>query len=85
MHIVQGMDQDTLELIERRPTGRTFHRYFNPGREFEPGAQEVTGLTLEFLADKQPSLKGKNPADFVDARFVRKLEEEGFFKKFSKK
>jgi DNA polymerase-3 subunit epsilon len=41
-----------VELIERRPTGRTFHRYFNPGREFEPGAQEVTGLTLEFLADK---------------------------------
>ena len=41
-----------VELIERRPTGSTFHRYFNPGREFEPGAQEVTGLTLEFLADK---------------------------------
>jgi DNA polymerase-3 subunit epsilon len=41
-----------VELVERRPTGRRFHRYLNPGREFEPGAQEVTGLTLEFLADK---------------------------------
>jgi DNA polymerase-3 subunit epsilon len=41
-----------VELIERRPTGRTFHCYLNPDREFEPGAQEVTGLTLEFLADK---------------------------------
>ena len=41
-----------VELVERRPTGRTFQRYLNPGREFEPGAQEVTGLTLEFLADK---------------------------------
>ncbi len=41
-----------VELLERRPTGRTFHRYLNPDREFEPGAQEVTGLTLEFLADK---------------------------------
>lgn len=41
-----------VELVERRPTGRTFQRYINPGREFEPGAQEVTGLTLEFLADK---------------------------------
>ncbi|WP_242108168.1 DNA polymerase III subunit epsilon [Luteimonas aquatica] len=41
-----------IELIERRPTGRTFHHYINPLREFEPGAQEVTGLTLEFLADK---------------------------------
>lgn len=41
-----------VELQERRRTGRTFHRYLNPEREFEPGAQEVTGLTLEFLADK---------------------------------
>src|SRR5690606_18270746 len=41
-----------VELLERRPTGRTFHRYLNPDREFEAGAQEVTGLTLEFLADK---------------------------------
>ncbi len=41
-----------VELVERRPTGRTFQCYLNPDREFEPGAQEVTGLTLEFLADK---------------------------------
>lgn len=41
-----------VELIERRPTGRTFQRYLNPECQFEPGAQEVTGLTLEFLADK---------------------------------
>ena len=41
-----------VELVERRPTGRSFHCYLNPDREFEPGAQEVTGLTLEFLADK---------------------------------
>ena len=43
-----------VELLERRPTGRTFHRYLNPGPgcQFEAGAQEVTGLTLEFLADK---------------------------------
>ncbi|MGH8084145.1 MAG: DNA polymerase III subunit epsilon [Lysobacter sp.] len=41
-----------VEFVERRPTGRTFHRYLNPDREFEQGAQEVTGLTLEFLADK---------------------------------
>lgn len=41
-----------VELLERRPSGRTFHRYLNPEREFEQGAQEVTGLSLEFLADK---------------------------------
>ena len=43
-----------IELLERRPTGRRFQRYLNPGREMEPGAQEVTGLTLEFLRDKPP-------------------------------
>lgn len=41
-----------VELLERRPTGRSFQCYLNPDREFEQGAQEVTGLTLEFLADK---------------------------------
>ncbi len=41
-----------IELLERRPTGRSFHCYLNPDREFEQGAQEVTGLTVEFLADK---------------------------------
>ena len=41
-----------VEFVERRPSGRTFHRYLNPRCEFEAGAQEVTGLTLEFLADK---------------------------------
>jgi ABC-type nitrate/sulfonate/bicarbonate transport system substrate-binding protein len=42
-------------------------------------------FVLDFLAEKQPGLKSKNPADFVDTRFLRKLEEEGFFKKFSTK
>jgi|SRR5690606_6701032 len=41
-----------VELVERRPTGRTYHQYLNPDCAFEQGAQEVTGLTLEFLADK---------------------------------
>ena len=42
-------------------------------------------LVLDFLADKHPRLKVKNPGDCVDARFLHKLEEEGFFKKFSTK
>lgn len=41
-----------VEMLERRPSGNNFHRYLKPNCEFEPGAQEVTGLTLEFLADK---------------------------------
>lgn len=41
-----------IELLQRRPSGRRFHRYLNPECEFEAGAQEVTGLSLDFLADK---------------------------------
>ena len=41
-----------VELLERRPTGNTYHQYINPQRNFEQGAAEVTGLSVEFLADK---------------------------------
>jgi len=41
-----------VELLERRKTGRTFQRYLNPDRDMELGAQEVTGLSREFLSDK---------------------------------
>ena len=41
-----------IELVERRPSGRHFHYYLNPQRDIDVGAQQVTGLTLEFLADK---------------------------------
>ena len=41
-----------VELLERRPTGRKFHRYLNPDRESEPGALRVHGLTSEFLSGK---------------------------------
>ena len=41
-----------VELQDSQPTWRTFHRYLNPERELELGAEEITGLTREFLADK---------------------------------
>jgi len=56
-----------VELVERRPTGRTWQQYIHPEREFEPGAQEVTGLTLEFLADKPKFAEIADAfLDFVD-------------------
>lgn len=42
-----------VELVDRRLTGRNFHRYLNPEREVDPGALEVHGLSNEFLADKE--------------------------------
>ncbi|MFY9328579.1 MAG: DNA polymerase III subunit epsilon [Georgfuchsia sp.] len=41
-----------VEMLGRRQTGRHFHRYVNPQRDIEAGAQAVHGLTREFLADK---------------------------------
>lgn len=41
-----------VELVERRPTGRSFHRYVNPGRAIDPGAIAVHGIRDEFLLDK---------------------------------
>jgi DNA polymerase-3 subunit epsilon len=41
-----------VELLNRRLTNNHFHRYTNPEREIDAGAQQVHGITLEFLADK---------------------------------
>lgn len=43
-----------VEMINRRLTGKHFHRYVNPGRAVEEGALKVHGITDEFLADKPP-------------------------------
>lgn len=41
-----------IELVDRRPSGREFHRYLNPDRVIDAGAVAVHGITDEFLRDK---------------------------------
>ena len=41
-----------VEILNRLPTGKVFHRYFNPERDVPAEASRVHGLTNEFLADK---------------------------------
>ncbi|SNR86507.1 DNA polymerase-3 subunit epsilon [Methylobacillus rhizosphaerae] len=41
-----------VELVNRRLTNNHFHVYLNPDREIDEGAQQVHGITLEFLQDK---------------------------------
>jgi DNA polymerase-3 subunit epsilon len=41
-----------VEMVNRRLTGKHFHRYLNPGRDSDEGALQVHGLTTEFLSDK---------------------------------
>jgi len=41
-----------VELLNKIPTGATFHAYLNPERDMPPQAEAVHGLSAEFLADK---------------------------------
>ena len=41
-----------IELDNRFPTGRVFHKYLNPDREVPPGAYAIHGISTEFLQDK---------------------------------
>jgi len=59
-----------LELIDRRLSGRQFHRYVNPGRPVESDALTVHGLSDEFLADK-PRFE-EIAGEFID--FIRGAE-----------
>lgn len=61
-----------LEIIDRRITGKTFHRYVNPGRAIDEGAVAVHGITMEQLRDK-PKFEGiaDELLEFIgDARLV---------------
>jgi DNA polymerase III subunit epsilon len=41
-----------IELINRFPTGRIFHGYFNPERDMPEQAARIHGLTIDFLKDQ---------------------------------
>lgn len=41
-----------IELVNRFPTGQTFHRYINPERDMPQEAFAVHGLSNDFLKDK---------------------------------
>ena len=41
-----------VELLNRIPTGQTFHRYLNPERDMPAEAFAVHGLSFDFLKDK---------------------------------
>ena len=41
-----------VEFINRQSTNKKYHSYINPEREIDAAAEEVHGLSLEFLQDK---------------------------------
>jgi DNA polymerase-3 subunit epsilon len=53
-----------VELLNRRHTNRSFHRYIQPDRDIDEGAIEVHGITNDRLAD-EPRF-GEISEEFVD-------------------
>ena len=53
-----------VELINHTPTGVNYQTYINPERDVDHGAQEVHGLTTEFL--KQQPTFGDISAEFIN-------------------
>ncbi len=59
-----------VEIMNRRLTGQTFHRYVNPEREIDEAAIDIHGLSSDFLSDKP--FFADVAADFIE--FVREAE-----------
>ncbi len=57
-----------VELVDRRPTGRSVHLYLDPEREIDAGATEVHGMTWD-------DLKGKPRFPDVAGEFVEFARE----------
>lgn len=73
-----------VEVINRRVTNRHYHQYINPERDIDAGAQEVHGLSSEFLQDKPVFADiARDLIDFIaDAELIMHNApfDEGFFK-----
>jgi DNA polymerase III subunit epsilon len=55
LELVRGhrvIEVGCVELLNRRHTGRYFHRYLNPGRDIDEGARAIHGITRERLQNE---------------------------------
>ena len=61
-----------VELVNRRVTGRTFHRYLNPERAIDEGAMAVHGIKRADLDDKPKfaDIAGELTAFIADSELV---------------
>lgn len=56
-----------VEIIDRKYTGETFHKYLNPERQIDQGAVSIHGITNEFLEDKPLFIDIKDDfLEFID-------------------
>ncbi len=56
-----------VEMINKVPTGNTYHAYYNPERDMPAGAEAVHGLSAAFLSDKPLfAAKAQELLDFLE-------------------
>jgi NitT/TauT family transport system substrate-binding protein len=62
----------------------TYHSYIQVTDQ--SGYPNLEGLrnAMDEVAQRVPAVKGKKPEDFVNIRFLKELEKEGFFKQVQK-
>jgi DNA polymerase-3 subunit epsilon len=60
-----------IELINRKKSGKTFHKYINPQRKVDSEAIKIHGIKDEFLRDKDTfGQVASELRDFIGDRFV---------------
>jgi hypothetical protein len=65
---------DDRELLEE-----SYKLILKDGLDFPPYPAGIANLLLG-IQDRNPKAKGANPADFVDSRLVKELDQSGFIK-----
>lgn len=75
---LQTTDREALEETYREIALKTMPEKLYPTL---PGIQTI----LDELAPRNPKAKAARPEDFVDASFVKKLDDEGYFERLYKK
>ena len=78
--ITKYLKTDDPEILEAT------HRSFLQVTDYSamPNLEGIRNA-MDEVATRIPAVKSKKPEDFVDTRFLKELEKEGFFKQFQKK
>ena len=78
--ITKYLKTDDPEILEAT------HRSFLQVTDYSamPNLEGIRNA-MDEVATRVPAVKSKKPEDFVDTRFLKELEKEGFFKQFQKK
>ena len=74
-----------LRLDDREAIEEGYEYYSKNMQEIPYVAPAGFQTIIDDLAQQNPKVRTVNPETIVDNRFVRKLEEEGFFRSLYKK